>query len=96
MPFVPTVLTLSEVHTAKLLEEITEEVEQYEGVCHQLAYDRIVQLWDSRTYEYDEERGPPVVSAQGKYMATGIMSIWGYPIQLALVGWTMGKLPYTG
>ena len=37
-------------------------------MCHQLAYDRIVQLWDSRTYEYDEERGPPVVSAQGKYM----------------------------
>ena len=63
-----TVLTLSEVCAAKLLEEITEEVEQYEGVCHQLAYDRIVQLWDSRTYEYDEERGPPVVSAQGKYM----------------------------
>ena len=57
-----------QVCAAKLLEEITEEVEQYEGVCHQLAYDRIVQLWDSRTYEYDEERGPPVVSAQGKYM----------------------------
>ena len=65
---VPTVLTLSEVCAAKLLEEITEEVEHYEGVCHQLAYNRIVQLWDSRTYEYDEERGPPVVSAQGKYM----------------------------
>ena len=44
---VPTVLTLSEVCAAKLLEGITEEVEQYEGVCHQLAYDRIVQLWDS-------------------------------------------------
>lgn len=46
----PTVLTLSEVHTARLLEAITNKVEHYEGVCHKLAYDRIVQLWDSRRW----------------------------------------------
>ena len=48
---VPTVLTLSEVCAAKLLEEITKKVEHYEGVCHKLSYDQIVQLWDMRTID---------------------------------------------
>ena len=65
----PTVLTLSEVSAVSLCDRVTDRVENYKGVCGLFtSRDKIVQLWDTRTYEYDYERGPPVVSKYGKYM----------------------------
>ena len=63
----PTVLTLSEVSVAKSLhDKVTDRVEHYEGVLAELVTcDKIVQLWDSRMYDYISG---PTFSRYGKYM----------------------------
>ena len=72
--------------------------------------DNVVSLWDKtifgigrRSYfcksinkimKLSSAKFPSSYSVCAPQLATCIMSIWGYPIQLALVGWTMRKLPY--